>query len=524
MKESEFAKLLGDLPENYILEAQAHRSGRRPGRERGLVLKFAAAAAAAAVMIGGFFWALEKQNQTAVIQQAASGQEENQWQQRVVSGTQTFWSDDYESSLTLEGYAEHCRKAGLDCAPRAYAVLDIDRDGQEELAVRFCKEDTEVLTLVLGSAEGKIISDAYTEREMRFLKEDGTFYHCANGLWDWSRLARWEKGWVTAAQTPRSKDDQQLIDAAWRPMPGTEALPDNGRASCKELGISPQGGAGLVVMGALTERQGYSLYVPIEGWTYEITSVGQYEADSWYYDKDPQTRLTVIPSDSEVMTWQKPGYVLQRSTRYSLTMHKGENAETGRTMQVKLRLGETTNYVLQVEYADTFPDRNVLGSMEDSIQFSDSVALNRQAESAFNLEVYEGQRMETHLAVGDGYSLYIPNAMNNVQMNAVTESVGGREARSWYGESGESLSVVNLGKISQADAIAWAKGCQKWSSTEDTGVSSRVRGICGEAQVEVRVACGSDSRYYAVIERCPKDRIEDLWPIVDTMAGSIQFS
>ena len=29
MKETEFAKLLGDLPENYILQAQAHRSGGR---------------------------------------------------------------------------------------------------------------------------------------------------------------------------------------------------------------------------------------------------------------------------------------------------------------------------------------------------------------------------------------------------------------------------------------------------------------------------------------------------------------
>ena len=44
MKETEFAKLLGDLPENYILQAQAHRSGGRYAvGARRPVLKFSAA-------------------------------------------------------------------------------------------------------------------------------------------------------------------------------------------------------------------------------------------------------------------------------------------------------------------------------------------------------------------------------------------------------------------------------------------------------------------------------------------------
>lgn len=385
MKKTEFAKLLGDLPENYILEAQAHRSGRRPGRERGLVLKFAAAAAAAAVMIGGFFWALEYKT---VDRQAASVQEETQW--------------------------------------------------------------------------------------------------C--------------------------------------PMPNDGPLSVSNRAAYKQLGTSHSSGGSRTVTGELTKENGYSLYVPIEGWTYEKTSVGQYEADSWYYDKDPQTRLTVIPSDSEVMTWQKPGYVFQRATRYSLTMYKKENSETQRILQVKLRLGETTNYVIQVEYSDDFPDRNVLGSMEDSIQFSNSVALNRQAESEFPYEICEGQKAETHLAVEDGYSLYILDSMNNVQMDAVAETVSGREARSWYGESGESLSVVNLGEISQTDAARWMKNSQEWTSTEETDGNIRIRGTCADVQVEITLLRRADSWYYAVIKRCPKDSIENLWRVLDSMAGSIQFS
>ena len=72
MKETEFAKLLGDLPENYILQAQAHRSGGRYAvGARRPVLKFAAVAAAAALMLGGFFWALEKQTREPTAQQAA---------------------------------------------------------------------------------------------------------------------------------------------------------------------------------------------------------------------------------------------------------------------------------------------------------------------------------------------------------------------------------------------------------------------------------------------------------------------
>ncbi len=526
MKETEFAKLLGDLPENYILQAQAHRSGGRyAGGARRPVLKFAAVAAAAALMLGGFFWALERDSRAVVSQQAASVQEdEKTWQREIVEGTGAFWSDSYEDSLTLEEYAARCQAAGMDCAPRAYAVLDVDRDGQEELAVRFAEGEADVLTLILGRTEDKIVSAAYTDREMRFLKEDGTFYYCPNGLWGWGKLTRWENGWLSTAQEPRNKDNQQLSDAAWSPMPGTDALPDSSRASCKELGASVSGGGSLVVMGALTEKTGYSLYVPIEGWSYERTSVGQYEADSWYYDKDPQTRLTVFPTDLETMTWQKPGYTVQKHSRYSLTMHKGERTETGRTLHVQLRLGETTNYVIQVEYADAFPDRNVLGSMEDGIQFLDSAALNRAAESEFSIEVYEGRRMQTHLAVEEGYSLYIPDDMNNVRMDAVTEAFGTREGRSWYGEAGESLSVVDLGETGQAEAVAWARETLEWSSTEDTGVDGWIRGVCADMQVEVRILNRSDSGCYAVILRCPKDATEARWRVLDTMAGSIQFS
>ena len=138
MKKTEFAKLLSDLPENYILEAQAHRTGaRRPGGERGLVVKYAVAAALAVLMIGGFFWALEKQTHEPTTQQAAPKQTaEKPWQMDIVNSKRSFQSDTYGCGLTIEEYAQRLREEDPDCAPRAYVKIDLDQDGQEELAIR----------------------------------------------------------------------------------------------------------------------------------------------------------------------------------------------------------------------------------------------------------------------------------------------------------------------------------------------------------------------------------------------------
>ena len=151
MKKTEFAKLLSDLPENYILEAQAHRTGaRRPGGERGLVLKYAVAAALAVLMIGGFFWALEKQTHEPTTQQAAPTQTaEKPWQMDIVNSKRSFQSDTYGCGLTIEEYTQRLRKEDPDCIPRAYVKIDLDQDGQEELAIRFEKDKKHVLTLII---------------------------------------------------------------------------------------------------------------------------------------------------------------------------------------------------------------------------------------------------------------------------------------------------------------------------------------------------------------------------------------
>ena len=189
-------------------------------------------------------------------------------------------------------------------------------------------------------------------------------------------------------------------------------------------------------------------------------------------------------------------------------------------MEVFSRLGETTNYVIQMEYTDDTWDEEVMCRMVDSIYFYDSVTLNMPVDRVFNLD--EESMMECHLEVLDGYSLYIPSYWG--ERNAMKETIGYHDANTWYGEAGESLSVVDLGETGQAEAVAWARETLEWSSTEDTGVDGWIRGVCVDMQVEVCIQNRSDSGCYAVILRCPKDATEARWRVLDTMAGSIRFS
>ena len=534
MKETEFAKLLGDLPENYILQAQAHRSGGRYAvGARRPVLKFAAVAAAAALMLGGFFWALEKQTREPTAQQAAPTQaKETLWQMEIVNSKRSFQSDTYGSDLTIEEYTQRLQEEDPDCAPRAYVKIDLDQDGQEELAIRFERDKKHVLTLIFWQDGDGIYGAEYTRQDMSFLKEDGTFYYLDGGHWGWGRLERREDGWETVIRMPQGDNYSSTNDVWWRAMPGTEKIPTTRRNSCLTLGYSGRSGVSGPIVGELTETDAVSLYVPITGWTYESTMIGQYAVDRWVCDEDPDARLSVIRTgtDMDALSWlaylgkepvtrQRTEGELQLVNRYSQTVHSGAEG-AGKTMEVFSRLGETTNYVIQMEYTDDTWDEEVMCRMVDSIYFYDSVTLNMPVDRVFNLD--EESMMECHLEVLDGYSLYIPSYWG--ERNAMKETIGYHDANTWYGEAGESLSVVDLGETGQAEAVAWARETLEWSSTEDTGVDGWIRGVCVDMQVEVCILNRSDSGCYAVILRCPKDATEARWRVLDTMAGSIRFS
>ncbi len=538
MKKTEFAKLLNDLPENYILEAQAHRTGaRRPGGERGLVLKFAAAAAAAALMIGGFFWALEKQTREPTVQQAAPTQaKETAWQMEVVNSKRSFQSDTYGCGLTIDEYTQRLQEEDPDCAPRAYVKIDLDQDGQEELAIRFEKDKKHVLTLIIWQDGDGIYGAEYTRQDMSFLKEDGTFYYLDRGHWGWGKLERREDGWKTVIRMPQGDLYSSMNDAWWRAMPGTEKIPTDRRNASHELGYSGRSGISGIIVGELTEMDAYSLYVPITGWTYESTMIGQYAADRWICDEDPDARLSVIKTgmDMDALSWfaylgKEPGTVIQQRTegalqlfdRYSQTAHSGAEG-AGTTMEVVLRLGETTNYVVQMEYADDFPDKEILYRMANSTYFLDSVTLNMPTERLFNRGRQDGNSMmECHLTVLDGYSLYLPNVWG--MLDAEKETIGYHDANTWYGPDGESLSIVDLGKMHSDDAMTWALGSQGWTMSETEG-NTRVTGTRGEERLEVTFKYRVGNWTYAVIKRCPKDKTEEIWPVLEYMEGTIRFS
>lgn len=312
-------------------------------------------------------------------------------------------------------------------------------------------------------------------------------------------------------------------------MPGTEKIPTNRRNSCLELGYSGRSGVSGPIVGELTETDAFSLYVPVTGWTYESTMIGQYAVDRWACDEDPDTRLSVIKTDMDALSWltylgeksitrQRTEGELQLVNRYSQTVHSGAE-EAGTTMEAVSRLGETTNYVIQMEYADDAWDKEVMYCMVDSIYFCDSVTLNMPADGVFNLD--EESMMECHLEVLDGYSLYIPSYWG--ERNAVKETIGYHDANTWYGPDGESLSIVDLGKMHSDDAMVWALGSQGWTMSETEG-NTRVTGTREDEQLEVTFRYRVRNWPYAVIKRCPKDKTEEVWHVLEAVARTIRFS
>ena len=271
--------------------------------------------------------------------------------------------------------------------------------------------------------------------------------------------------------------------------------------------------------------------MPITGWTYESTMIGQYAADRWVCDEDPDTRLSVIKTGTDVdaLSWlaylgkepitrQRTEGELQLVNRYSQTVHSGaEGTET--TMEVVSRLGETTNYVIQMEYVNEARDKEVMYCMVDGIYFYDSATMNMPVDRVFNLD--GESMMECHLEVQDGYSLYIPSYWG--EQTAVEETIGYHDANTWYGPDGESLSIVDLGKMNSDDAMAWTLGSQGWTMSETEG-NARVTGTRGDERLEVTFKYRVGNWTYAVIKRCPKDKTEEVWPVLEAMVSTIGFS
>lgn len=510
----EFAKLLGELPEEYVQQAQVYRTGSHramPTGSRGKrALGILAAAVLAIAMLGGFYWVLNHLARREAVEQSPV----NTWQNSILRGDETFWSETYQKPLTLEEYTSMVQQTqnNTACTPWAYTALDMDRDGRRELAVRFRSGQEDILTLILWKEQDGIIGREYTKQQMYFLKKDGTFYYVSENHWGWGQLEQQGNDYVPVIRIPQGGSYSIQEDASWMPLSG-EVIPAQTRNSCAYLGLSGKNGVSGEIYGALTETEDYSLYVPISGWSYTQTSpyATVENADSWYCTEVPEARLTVFKTDSDATTWQKPGYVFQRASFYTLEMRKDTSV-----LHVYVRLGETTNYVLELEYPEDFWDTDILKRMLDSIRFTHSVSANREPEWTIGLD---NAMLDAILFVDARYSLYIPTEWDTTE--PVAETIGAYTANSWYGPEEEVLSVVELGPTE--DAESWAIQALNLDSSQVQEDDS-ILGNAGDTQIAISFRQDGLNRTFAIIRRCPAPKAAESLPILNALAENLMFS
>lgn len=511
----EFAKLLGELPEEYVQQAQVFRNGSHrampAGSKRKRALGILAVAILGIAMLGGFYWALNLLAQRETVEQSPV----ETWQDSILRGDETFWSETYRQTLTLEEYTPMVQQAQNNhtCTPWAYATLDMDRDGRRELAVRFRSGQEDILTLILWKGQDGIVGREYTKQQMYFLKEDGTFYYSSENHWGWGRLERRGNDYVPVIRVPQGDSYGTLEDAAWKTLSGA-AIPAQTRSSCKKLGLSGKSGVSGDIYGALTEMEDYSLYVPISGWSYEQTSpyATVENADSWYCADFPEARLTIFQTDSDATTWQKPGYVFKGATAYTLEMRKGASV-----LQVYVRLGENANYVMELEYPEDFWDKELLKSMLLSLRFTRSTSANREPEWTLSPD---DAMLDVVLFVDRDYSLYLPKEWDT---SPVTETIGQRSANSWYSREGAGISIVKLGQCSPEEAMAWAVQSLSFDSTKVQEDGS-ILGSAGNTQIWISFRQDDVGQAYAVIRCCPTETAEESQALLNALADSVMFS
>ena len=106
---------------------------------------------------------------------------ENHWEtiqaklSDVISGADTFFSRDFEKTLTIDDY---CSTYGMDDTVKItkYAVIDLDQDDAPEIVLGITENDqSDCGFLVLRYENGGVVGYDFTYRQMIDLKKDGTF-------------------------------------------------------------------------------------------------------------------------------------------------------------------------------------------------------------------------------------------------------------------------------------------------------------------------------------------------------------
>lgn len=598
MTEMELLKLLGDIQGSYIQQADAFREGRlrivKKKRPVVTALKILSTAAMLAVILGAGYLGMrdlaskaakETTGETMALQAARADAEnaDSDWQQTVLRDGISFYSPDYQTDFTM---TEFCAQLGSwmgiqnkSVLPKAarYTVLDMDGDGQEELVVEF--EGTGSLPrLVLGRFDGEIYGFIYYIRQMNLIKQDGVFYYSGGiGNRGWGRLRRDGGEWVTEEL---EGDYSDAPDAEWTEWVSPDTVTESdketqtdaskvtpellGRAASGNLTVW-QGEDKYPVTADLFIGDGYSLYIPREGWVHEVIDYHGTTADRWVcadqtleefglnsmldttdrealrkaYDQQYPTRLTVLfrpgMDDQAIRDW-----VMEANPDWDMTQNaRGALFADGATVEF-LRT-ETGVFVCIMETpAFGTEGLGVLGAMYGSFNGWPSEisgyltgVSDRDAETTFMMNRYieaeqrwEEYPVDCRLYRTYGYSTYIPKegvAFRNADGEA---RYGGYAASIWMLEKNVNVwfAVVKLDTTNFSEATQWGLSTagSDYNLYEDKSGGVSGDSADGTQFLSISFQEKDFNGIYAVIRNYPIAETDNLSAYVKIMADQFQ--
>ncbi len=598
MTEMELLKLLGDIQGSYIQQADAFREGRlrivKKKRPVVTALKILSTAAMLAVILGAGYLGMrdlaskatrETTGETMALEAAATDEEnaETDWQRMVLRDGIRFYNGDFANSYNSYTVSEFCgvlaKWMGTEEAPKParYTKLDMDGDGQEELVAEF--EGTGSLPrLVLGRFDGEIHGFIYYIRQMNFIKQDGTFYYSGGiGNRGWGKLRRSGNTWVV---DELEGDYSDLADAVWTEWVslGTVTESDNetqtdaSKVTPELLGREAscnftvwQGSDKYPVAADLFIGDGYSLYIPREGWVHEVIDYHGTTADRWvcadqtleefglnsmldttnrealqkFYDQQYPTRMTVLfrpgMDDQALRDWvmeANPDWDMTQNARGALFAH-GVTVEFLRT--------ETGAFVCIMETpAFGTEGLGILGAMYGSFNgwpreisgYLTGVS-DRDAETTFMMNRYieAEQRWEEYpadfrLYRTYGYSTYIPKEGFSFRDAGGEVRFGGYVADVWTSEENADVwfAVVSLDTTYFNEVFQWGLSIagSDYNLYEDNSGGVSGESADGTQFLSISFQEKDFKGIYAVIRNYPIAERDNLGAYVKVMADQFQ--
>lgn len=593
MTELELLEMLSGVQSSYIQQADAFREGRlrivRKKRPVVTALKILSVAAMFVLILGvGYFGlqnlaakqASEKASETMAAQSGTMADAED-WQRMVLRDGIRFYNGDFANSYNSYTVSEFCgvlaKWMGTEEAPKParYAKLDMDGDGLEELVVEL--EGTgDLPRLVLGSFDGQILGEIYYERQMSQLKADGVFYASGGiGNRSWARLQRSADGWTVEDLEGDYTDEPDAVWTQWVSLGTAEVTNGNSdttKVTPELLGRDAscnltfwQGADKYPVAADLFIGDGYSLYIPREGWVHEVIDYHGTTADRWvcadqtleefglnsmldttnrealrkFYDQQYPTRLTVLfrpgMDDQAIRDW-----VIEANPDWDVTQNaRGELFADGAT--VEFFRTETGVFVCIMETpAFGTGGLGVLGTMCGSfggwpsgISGYLTGVSGRDAETTFMMNRYieaeqrwEEYPVDCRLYRTYGYSTYIPKegvAFRNADGEV---RYGGYAASIWTCEKNVNVwfAVVKLDTTNFSEAIQWGLSTagSDYNLYEDKSGGVSGDSADGTEFLSISFQEKDFNGIYAVIQNYPIAETDNLSAYVKIMADEFR--